>query len=168
MSISITDVSYRIIWDAQKNELFKFHTGTMLDRIIPDLWNDITRYMNYSFAIGLSSKDYPEYRKITIIEFNECQDKIFDNYFANHGIENACGHDKYLYTGLVIENQVLIDVDGYGIYSNIYHYTTFVILNRRQNPVARNDKFKIWPTKNEDERLMTTIMVPKIGNKIDF
>jgi hypothetical protein len=117
MSINIADETYRIIRDHNKNKLFEFHIGTLLDIIIPDLWNDIVKYMDYTFFVGPNTKEYAGYRKITKIEF-ETYYKII---LMTNSIENLEKHYDYSGTRLLIGNCIVISSGDFVVYCKRDH-----------------------------------------------
>lgn len=79
----------KIIYGPKKEILFTFPCDTILDKIILDLWNDIIKYINIpSFAIGLKSVNYQEYRELKDGEFYRYRHEILKYYSVNKGIKN--------------------------------------------------------------------------------
>jgi hypothetical protein len=154
-------VAYRIIYDTNDKELFKFHIGTVLDRIIPDLWNDITKYMNYIFGIGLTLNTYSNYRPITKIEFGECKNKFFDYYSANDGLVNLL--DKigtYLYYNLTIDECYVFSKHGNAIDISMVNNGEPIQIRGDGEPFELGDFSEISDRKSNYKTV--TIMVPKI------
>lgn len=88
MSLKITPIQFNILSDQNGNKLFEFPCDTTLDKIIPDLWSDVVKYMNYyPFAFGVSGTTYPGYRIMKKEEFEACKGKFCDNYNKNKGIK---------------------------------------------------------------------------------
>lgn len=102
--IRISETTLKIIYGHHDNQLVKFHKGTTLDNIIPDLWSVIVTYMQYPFIVGLSSEKYDGYRPLTEIEFNESKGKFFDNYNKNEKIIVLTDTKEYTYLDLRIND----------------------------------------------------------------
>jgi hypothetical protein len=164
MSVTFKDYQIRIIYDKNNIELFKFYIGTLLDHLTMDLWGEIVKYMNYSFACGLCSEEYPGYRKMNTVEFNECNQKILDYYFANDGL------DKLISTEIIwVDLHLLIDDykivnpnwDNKEIYNWVDNNHKRIQLCCYGMKISKNDKFCV-SEKQLKYKNTITIMVPKI------
>lgn len=128
MSLIITPKYTNTITDSKGNKLFKFPGDTTLDNIIPDLWNDIIKYLNVPlFIFGLESANYPGYRVLKRDEFDIYKNKFVDYYIKNQGIPNI--FDIHLTTQIyfIIDGYYVVTCKGYTTCSYDENKTIFII-----------------------------------------
>lgn len=90
MSLTIRPIN--AIYNSQNEKVFEFPFYTILDNVIPDLWNDILKYTSYHpFILGNETTSYPCYRKMSEDEFNTTKHKFIEYHHSNRGI--SIGHD---------------------------------------------------------------------------
>lgn len=82
ITIKITKPHIKTICDSYGDKLLEFSVGTLLDRIILDLWNEISRYWGYHVVIGYYGKKYDGYRMMTKDEFDSNK---FVKYYSEIG-----------------------------------------------------------------------------------
>lgn len=96
----------KTVYDSNKKKILKFTLGTLLDKILDDLWNDIVKYLDYHLYIfGTYGESYPGYHQMTQIEFRIQRDK-FKKYYFEKGLVNK-----------IIDSNWSSDfvIDGYGV-----------------------------------------------------
>jgi hypothetical protein len=85
--MSIITEYVKIIKTAEGKELFKLPIDTLLDRIIPDLWNDMARYrFNYQFIFCDRLNPLGGFRAVKKDEFVSVKSIFSGYYYENKGI----------------------------------------------------------------------------------
>jgi hypothetical protein len=80
-----------------------------LDNIIPDLWNEIIKYMGYHVVVGHSFGTYPGYRQMRKNEFNE---KLFIDYYLKEGTLQNISDLDIGFVNLIIDGYMVMSEYG--------------------------------------------------------
>lgn len=168
MSLKITPIQFNILSDQNGNKLFEFPCDTILDKIIPDLWSDVVKYMNYNpFAFGVYGQTYPGYRIMKKKEFEENKELFCSSYVKNKGIkfisnEVCCGASRWF---VIVEKERL-----YLNWEETYCKTTecekMIIYNSYNRDffnrlIINIDKLSLMPFEVDNKSCMI-LMVPEL------
>ena len=73
-----------ILYNSTNDNILKYPSDTLLDKIFIDLWDEIIRYINFHpFVLGDNETKYFGYRLMKTEEFNQYKDKFIAYYFQN-------------------------------------------------------------------------------------
>jgi hypothetical protein len=79
--MNLTIKSNKVICDPNNKILFTFPGDTLMDIIIPDLWNEILRYLHFPpYILGDNKSPHYGYHKMELHEFEICKNN-FMNYY---------------------------------------------------------------------------------------
>lgn len=110
MSLRIGTKYTRTLIDSNGKEIYEFPANTLLDNILPDLWNDIMKYIKRDkFILRNRLLPCPGFRKVTKDEFVILENDFMNYYKQNGGITNYQNTDY---------SQIMyFIVDGYYVFS---------------------------------------------------
>jgi hypothetical protein len=155
MNFTIKDI--RTLCDSEGKRIFDFPAKTHLDIIIPDIWNIIAKYLTHSFYLGEPDEKYPDYRMMTIGEFNACGDIFFSYYFSNNVL---LGLAKFLFGDiLVVDNHYFMNKEKLRC---IYCAGAYRLCIRGNGDLQKGQHFDIENIGTINKNHCVVLMIPNI------